>query len=127
MSKSVAEQLNAILQEYEREAFETIELTFSQVAKETVAQVKSLSPKAPGSGKYARGWTAKKEMKLGGLSVVIYNRKHYRLTHLLEKGHVVRNQFGAGKGKQRTAAQPHISKAQEFGNARLLAELQRKL
>ena len=125
MSKSVAEQLNEILQEYEREAFETIEQTYNQVARETVTQVKSLSPKAPGSGKYARGWTAKKAMKLGGLSVVIYNRKHYRLTHLLEKGHVVRNQFGTYN--RRTKAQPHISTAQEFGNERLLAELQRKL
>lgn len=122
MSKSVAEQLNEILQEYEREALETIEQTFEQVARDTVSQVKAGSPKD--SGKYARGWTAKKAMKLGGLSVVIYNRKHYRLTHLLEKGHVVRNQFGT---YGRTRPQPHIAKAQEFGNARLLAELTRKL
>lgn len=124
MSKSVAEQLNDILQEFERQEFETIEQTFNQVARETSTQVKSLSPKAPGSGKYSRSWTVKMTSKLGGLSVVIYNRKHYRLTHLLEKGHVVRNQYGTYK---RTKAQPHISKAQEFGNARLLAELQRKL
>lgn len=127
MSKSVAEQISEIMQEYEREALETIEQTFNQVSKETVAKVKSLSPRDEGKngGKYARGWTAKKAMKLGGLSVVIYNRKHYRLTHLLEKGHVVRNQFGTYD--RRTKAQPHISKAQEFGNARLLAELRRKL
>lgn len=122
MSKSVSEQISAILQEYEREALETIEQTFNQVARDTVAQVKAGSPKD--SGKYARGWTAKKAMKLGGLSVVIYNRKHYRLTHLLEKGHVVRNQYGT---YGRTRPQPHIAKAQEFGNARLLAELTRKL
>lgn len=125
MSKSVAEQLSEILQEFERQEFETIEQTFDQVSKETVAQVKSLSPKAPGSGKYARGWTVKVTSKLGGLSVVIYNRKHYRLTHLLEKGHVVRNQYGTYD--RRTEAQPHIAKAQEFGNSRLLAELMRKL
>lgn len=122
MSKSVTEQISEILQEYEREALETIEQTFNQVARDTVSQVKAGSPKD--SGKYARGWTAKKTSKLGGLSVVIYNRKHYRLTHLLEKGHVVRNQFGT---YGRTRPQPHIAKAQEFGNARLLAELQRKL
>lgn len=126
MSKSVSEQISAILQEYERDAFETIEQTFNQVARDTVSQVKSLSPRGDGknSGKYARGWTAKTAKKLGGLSVVIYNRKHYRLTHLLEKGHVVRNQYGT---YGRTRPQPHIAKAQEFGNARLLAELTRKL
>lgn len=122
MSKSVAEQISAILQEYEKEALDTIEQTFNQVARDTVSQVKAGSPKD--SGKYARGWTAKKAKKLGGFSVVIYNKNRASLTHLLEKGHVVRNQFGT---YGRARPQPHIAKAQEFGNARLLAELTRKL
>lgn len=133
MSKSVTEQLQVILDQFAAEESAKIEKTFNSVAEETREEVGRNSPRAPGGGKYAAGWKVKKSSQrgrsnlIGGVSVTIYNKDHYRLTHLLEKGHVVRNQFGAGKGKQRTAAQPHIKDAEEWGAEKLIAELERNL
>ncbi|MNW18141.1 hypothetical protein D3C71_2175820 [compost metagenome] len=47
---------------------------------------------------------------------MIYNEKHYRLTHLLEKGHVKR-------GGGRVAARVHIEPVEE----RIVAEFEKRV
>lgn len=128
MNDSVQAQLQKILDEYAGELNGVIDKTFNSVAKETKDEVVQNSPRD--SGDYAGDWAIKRATKrgrgklLGGVEVVIYNKKHYRLTHLLEKGHVVRNQFGT---YGRAPAHPHIGLAEEHGERKLLAELQSKL
>lgn len=128
MNDSVQAQLQKILDEYAGELNGVIDKTFNSVAKETKDEVVQNSPRD--SGDYAGDWAIKRATKrgrgklLGGVEVVIYNKKHYRLTHLLEKGHVVRNQFGT---YGRAPAHPHIGPAEEHGERKLLAELQSKL
>lgn len=128
MNDSVQAQLQKILDEYASELNGVIDKTFNSVAKETKNEVVQNSPRD--SGDYAGDWAIKRATKrgrgklLGGVEVVIYNKKHYRLTHLLEKGHVVRNQFGT---YGRAPAHPHIAQAEEHGERKLLAELQSKL
>lgn len=87
-----------------------------EVAKEVVAagktalaDVKARSPvRAKGGGAYQKSWAMRKETNVRGdvTRVIIHNKKHYRLTHLLENGHQKRN-------GGRTKAFPHIALAQE--------------
>ena len=60
------------------------------IGKDAVQKLKATSP-VGATGKYARDWAVKKV----GDGVVIHNRKHYMLTHLLEKSHVIKNQYGS--------------------------------
>ncbi|MBS6063769.1 MAG: HK97 gp10 family phage protein [Peptostreptococcaceae bacterium] len=75
-----------------------------KVAKGTVKELKSTSPKK--SGNYAKTWTSKKNSNSVSYSNIVHNDKNYRLTHLLENGHATR------KGG-RTRAFPHIKQAEE--------------
>ena len=134
MSKTVEQQIQVILDQYAGQLSGTIEKTFNSVGKEAKEMVKDLSPKREQGGSYAGGWTMTRTKKgsasklIGGCTVIIKNKKHYQLTHLLENGHIVKNQYGAPKkGKRRIMGQPHISKAQNWGNNKLFEELERNL
>jgi hypothetical protein len=76
-----------------------------EVGKNCEKTLKEISPKR--QGKYAKSWvcTTTSDSPLE-TEVVIHNKKHYRLTHLLENGHATRN-------GGRTKAQPHIKPAEE--------------
>lgn len=134
MSKSVQEQLDKILAEFLNKESDVIEKAFSDAGKAAKEQVKANSPRRKGD--YAEGWRIKKSKKgnagkiVGNCSVIVYNKDHYRLTHLLEHGHIVRNQYGAptrATAKRRVMGQPHIADAQKHGEEILLHELERNL
>lgn len=77
-----------------------------KTADDTAKVLRNTSPRM--SGAYAKSWKVKSQD--GGY--VVYNEKHYRLTHLLENGHdVVVN----GKKVGRAKAYPHIKPAEESG------------
>jgi hypothetical protein len=133
---SVAEQLKQILDECSTEISQTIERSFTDVAQETVDRLKQVSPKRNGGGAYAASWSKTKTKVnargklIGGVDVVVYNKKHYQLTHLLERGHVVRNQYGAPSragAKTSTSAQPHIIETENWATEQLVEELKRNL
>lgn len=72
--------------------------------------------------KYKRGWQIKKASgKLGITQCTIYNGPEYRITHLLEKGHVSKNQYGGPYGSVK--AYPHIAKATENMEPDLLKKI----
>jgi hypothetical protein len=76
------------------------------------------SPASKNGGEYRKSWTyQEKEIRRGKnyrTEMVVYNEKHYRLTHLLEKSHRIVNKYGE-YGK--TKAQPHIAPAQKNAEA----------
>ncbi len=49
-------------------------------------------------GSYAKGWSADVKTEVTGTTCVVHNRQ-YQLTHLLENGHAIKNQFGSYPGK----------------------------
>lgn len=63
------------------------------------------------SGKYNKGWRVKKEQGRNYVHNVIHNATDYQLTHLLENGHIGKNQYGQWGKVQ---AFPHINKVDQF-------------
>ena len=130
MAKSVQDQMDEILADFVNEEQDVIEGCFVTVGQATVKRLKEISPKSAGGGDYARSWTLQKQSKksrgitFGKTGVTVYNKKHYRLTHLLEKSHRIKNQYGE---YGRSEPKPHIGKAEEWGVNELMKELENKL
>lgn len=134
MEKTVQQQLDKILSDFMDKENNVINQTFNLVGQETKEKLKETSPKETTGarrGAYAKSWTTKRTgarargHHFGSLNVTVYNKDHYRLTHLLEHGHAVSNQYGATG--HRAQAKPHIAEAEAYGNRRLLEELERNL
>lgn len=96
-----ADTLMKYLHEYTDEVSEGLEEAKEEIAKETVKVLKSTSPKR--YGKYGKAWRTK---KIGSAQVIHVAKPHYRLAHLLEKGH-------AKRGGGRVPGRPHIAPAEE--------------
>lgn len=105
MAIDLDRQLQKILDEYTDEAIDGMSEAAKEVADRAANTLKGAGPVR--TGQYNRGWKVKEQSKtLMGCSYVIHNPKRYRLTHLLEHGHV--NRDGS-----RTAARVHIKPVEE--------------
>ncbi|MBQ1294602.1 MAG: HK97 gp10 family phage protein [Clostridiales bacterium] len=96
-------------------------------ADEAVKELRSAHP--AGSGKYGswdkydKGWAKRAETmktKEKGILAIVYNAKHYRLTHLLEKGHAL---VGGG----RTQAFPHIAPVEQQCEEKLIKNIKKNI
>lgn len=94
-------ELTKALEEYTTEVAEGIKEASKEVADEAVQELRATSPK--NTGKYAKGWTKKKE----GDGYIVYNNTKPGLAHLLEFGHAKRG------GKGRVSGRPHIAPAED--------------
>lgn len=103
---NLTKKVNEILTEYENELSEGMAVSSQMVGKEVVNQLKNTSPKRPKGGKYAKSWKMLFQEGRLGSSVIVYNDKHYQLTHLLENGH-------ANVDGGRTPGIPHIQPAEQ--------------
>jgi len=123
MTKNISVQLENILEGYRKDVQDVANETAQKVAKEASQKLRNTSPKD--SGEYAKSWGVKKEMStFGVVTAIVHNRKHYRLTHLLENGHVVKN----GKGTYgRTSPIKHIEPVEEWANEEFEREVRYKL
>lgn len=127
MSKtsSVYIQMKEIMDEYSEEVSDVTESAMDKTAREGAKQLRATSPRQSGGkhpGRYARGWSVK---KMGKLTAVIYNRTDYQLTHLLENGHAIVNQFGKQPGRAR--AIKHIKPVEEWAKAEFPIRISRGL
>lgn len=126
-----AGELMDILTEFVDEEIETIDKVFAETAEDTKNMVAETSPKDTGA--YASGWVAKRSTHGAldeSIKYTVGNPTHYQLTHLLERGHAVRNQFGEPEradAKRRVSARRHIKPAEVWGNEKLLSRLREKL
>ena len=119
----------AILDDIGREGADELFDRIDDVSDETLALLKSTSPRGRSRKHYWRGWKKTKirlDKGLGGILVTLHNDSKPTLTHLLEDGHrVVRGGplvlGGVVVGKAR--AFPHIEKAEKHALARILRGL----
>lgn len=101
----LAKEVNKACEVYADDVNRKIKEIIPGVAKDTVKELKTTSPKR--TGQYAKGWGVKNESVRLTTTATVYNKKRYRLTHLLEKGH-------ASRGGGRTVPpKPHIGKAEQ--------------
>lgn len=122
MAESLSVQMEKILSEYSEEVHEVASQSMDKVAKDSVRRLRQTSPKRPGHGEYARGWTLKRIP--GAVDTVIVHNKQYQLTHLLENGHVIRNKKGT---YDRVNGIKHIKPVEEWANEELPNEIKREL
>ena len=125
LNKAVEEVLN----QYGDEVYKVMGESIKEVAEEATNRLKQSNSFAPGghpTGVYAQDWI-NEELQSKALSVsrVVHNQEHYRLTHLLEKGHVIRN--GTGRTFGKTGAYPHIGPVNDWANKELPNLVKRKL
>lgn len=121
--------IKAVLEEYGEQVADVMGDAIQQVADEAVDKLKAVQTFAGDghpTGEYSASWQSD-EVKTGRLSkkIVVHNLKHYRLTHLLEKGHVSRN--GTGRTFGRVPAYPHIGEVNDWVASELPKEVERRL
>jgi hypothetical protein len=117
----VSEVIKGLLDSYATEVRSKIATTSEEIAVQCAQRLRQNSPSR--TGKYKKGW-AVKEMRTSqvGMSTwVVHNKKHYRLTHLLEFGHKARG------GTRIVGKRPHIKKAEEWANKEFPKELENNL
>lgn len=114
MSKKVkvdqlAKEIEKTLQDFVGVTEEACEKGVLETANDAVQALRNAHPSGSGVydswDDYNSGWTKRKsgqKTKLKGIQAIIWNEKHYRLTHLLEKGHALAN---GGRAR----AFPHIA------------------
>lgn len=115
----IAEEMKSILNEYTDHVIEVTSESIADVAKETASKLKQSGPRR--TGKYQKSWgVVDGEKRLGVQNKVVKNKKHYRLTHLLEHGHL--NRDGS-----RTRAFPHINSKIEEATGNVLRKIKEGL
>ena len=114
--KSLELAITDILRQYDEDVSTKADEILKQTANRCKNDVQANSPVRDGgsqSGNYKSGWAIKKNGKLKGASriggYVVHNKTNYQLTHLLEYGHVSKNQYGT---YGRVKAYPHIKEAE---------------
>ena len=107
----IADAVSQVFADYCDDVVNAVNGAAEEVAKACAQDLRQNSPKD--SGRYARSWKVKRQRGTGGKTQiwVVYNEKHYRLTHLLERGHLK-----AG-GEDRVRAIPHIEPARDEAEA----------
>ena len=91
----LAAEINRQLALYANQTDEKVDGIAKEIAREGAEKLKAVSQKD--TGDYAKSWTVK---KVKG-KYVVHNKDHYRLTHLIEKSHALRD-------GGRSTARPHI-------------------
>lgn len=113
---NIDSQLRDILNAYSSEVKRELGKEIQDVAKNAVKSLKNTSPKK--TGKYAKGWKSKNEnMGTERQKTTVYNAPHWRLTHLLEKGHAIVNKQGR---YGRTSPKVHIKPVEEASTRELI-------
>lgn len=95
------------LSEYAELTDKAMKKAVRKIATAVKNEISANAPKK--TGRYQKGWTAKKvKENRHTLEMTVHFKDCYQLTHLLEKGHALRN---GGRAR----AFPHIAPTEEHG------------
>lgn len=125
----LSDTVNELLKEYGDAVFDAVNESVEEVTDEATDKLKQVNHFAPGgnpSGAYAKSWVNDVvRMTRVSTAKVVHNEEHYRLTHLLENGHVIRN--GTGRTFGRTAKYPHIAPVNDWAKEELPKRFRQKV
>lgn len=113
----LADTVQRILDGYQEDLVKGINEAGREAAEECKKILRQNSPKR--FGRYARSWSVKETPGRPGepMRYTVYNKKYYRLTHLLEKGH-------AKRSGGRVPAQVHIAPAEEVTKKKFVQDVE---
>lgn len=112
----LAEAIGKELGDYFDDITEDVKNAVEVTTRECVAEIKQRSPERTGA--YRRSWTATEMFnRRGSIRFTVHNKKHYRLTHLLENGH-------AKKNGGRVEGTPHIAPAEQNAEKNLIKRIE---
>lgn len=116
----IGRAVEKVLAEYKDATVATMKKAIDKTSKQAVRDLKADSPKRTGA--YAKSWASKVDKKTSVLAYekIVFNKKHYRLTHLLEKGH---RKVNGGF----VAARPHIAKVEQDAVKTLVKEIEKNV
>lgn len=102
----ITERVRKSLQEFNERIAEANKKAIQDTTEECLRDIEKLAPKRTGT--YSKSWEAKKTYEdPANLRVTVHSPKHYRLTHLLENGHMTADGTGFVQGR------PHLSLAEQ--------------
>lgn len=113
-----------MLREYGDEVVQDLQEIIPDAADIAVKMIRKDSKKRTGA--YARDWAKKcKKARFTGSTWVVYNRKHYRVAHLLEKDHMFKAPNGKITGSWK--GDGVIQFAEEYTDAWIESELIKRI
>ena len=122
--------ITSILGEYSSSIDSMVKQIADEVARDAVKKVKVSSPvnkkNTSHKGRYKKGWRMDVEKGFGTVSATIHNETDYQLTHLLEKPHIGKIQYGVW-GTVYPKSEGHISKVQDEANQYFETEVERRI
>lgn len=119
-----SKDIEAILNDYSDEVSAVIEQASKVAAQATVKELKATAPRDKGRTGYSRSFAIKKSGTGRNTSYTAYS-KVPNMTHLLEKGHAIANQYGRYGG--RTNGKKHWAPAERIGIERFEKEIRDEL
>lgn len=109
----LADALTAAISQYSDDLIKNMPDAVKEAAKETAKELKNKAGSLFKGQKYAKSFKIKKQSGPNSITTYTVYSTEYRIAHLLEHGHVIKNQTGRVYGM--TAAHPHWAPAEEAG------------
>ena len=123
--------VSVVLEELMSEAADEYnEVLFKSMSKAMRRCKKDIVAAAPGGEKYKQGWSIRTKRLKYGFQGVVFNKDEPSLTHLLEKSHIIKNQFdeyGRTDPSRGYGGKVHIAPAAEDAREYLIEELAKEL